>query len=354
MDVELVGPDGLQDALRDWERLHDADPDLTPFNSAAWGRTWLEHWDPDAEPWLMRVLLGDRVVGIAPFALQRRRGVRVLSMIGKEPGDYWDIIAAPPDRPAVVQAIAAELRRRSRAWDIAVVSCLPPGSNTVSGLSAGGVRLFRRPPIRSPAIRLPSSFEEYLRALPSRRRGNLRRHLNRLDRGEVSLREVVQPAQIPDLMSRWRELRSRQWRHTGRQLSPSHSEDRFHRFMVQAAVALLKPGYTSLWEVYAGERLAGIYLNFCDRRSFYWYLGGYEPDLAGLGVGKIVVAATIRASIEAKRERYDFTRGDDEYKYWYGAEDRLLDSVVLGHTGPNSQAVFMAARALARYRDRNL
>jgi CelD/BcsL family acetyltransferase involved in cellulose biosynthesis len=352
MDVEVVGLDGLEGALRDWERLQAADPTLTPFNSAAWATVWLAHWDPSAEPWIVRVRIGDRVVGIAPLALQHQRGVRVLSMVGKEPGDYWDIIAAPSDRPAVAQAVGAELRRRSRAWDIAVVSCLPADSDTVRGLTDGGLRLSRRPLVRSPAIRLPSSFEEYLHTLSGSRRSNLRRHLNRLDRGEVSVNEVRQAAQVPEVMSRWRELRIRQWRETGRHLNPSHTEERFDRFMVQAAVALLEPGLTSLWEVYAGDRLAGVYLNFCDRRAFYWYLGGYEPELGGLGVGKIVIAASIRASIAAGREWFDFTRGEDEYKYWYGAQDRLLESVLLGHDGARSRVALTAAQAVSRYRGR--
>ncbi len=352
MDVELVGPGDLDDALRDWERLQADDPALTPFNSAAWGRVWLEHWHPQASPWVMRVWLDGRVVGIAPLALRRERGVRLLSMIGKEPGDYWDLVAAPSDRPAVAQAVATELRRRSRAWDIAVINCLPVGSPTVAGLTGDGLRLARRDPIRSPAIPLPSTFEEYLAALSRSRRGNLRRHLNRLDRGELSLREVRQAEQIPDVMQRWHELRVRQWRDTGRRLNPSHAQERFHRFMARAAIALLEPGFTTLYEAWAGDRLAGVYLNFCDPRSFYWYLGGYEPDLGGLGVGKIVIAATIRASIAAGRQWYDFTRGEDEYKYWYGAQDRLLESVLLGHGRARSRATLAAARTVSRYRGR--
>ncbi|HZU60224.1 MAG TPA: GNAT family N-acetyltransferase [Solirubrobacteraceae bacterium] len=352
MDVELVGPEDLDEALGDWARLETTDPSLTPFNSSAWGRVWLEHWDVHAEPWILRVRRDDQVVGLAPLALQRRRGVRVLSMIGKEPGDYWDLIAPPSERAAVARAVGAELRRRSRAWDIAVISCLPAGSATLSGLTDGGLRLFRRPPVRSPAIQLPSSFEDYLRTLSGSRRGNLRRHLNRLDRGELSVREVSQPDQIPGVLSRWHELRIRQWRETGRELNPSHAEEHFLRFMVQAAIALLEPGFTSLSEVFAGERLAGVYLNFCDDRAFYWYLGGYEPDLGALGVGKIVIAATIRASIAAGRQWYDFTRGQDEYKYWYGARDRLLDSVVLAHDGARSRLALTAAQGVSRYRGR--
>lgn len=352
MHVELVAPENLGDALRDWEELQVAAPDLTPFNSAAWGRVWLEHWEAQVEPWVMRVRHQDRVAGIAPLALGRVRGIRVLSMIGKEPGDYWDIIAAPGDRAAVACAVGAELRRRTRAWDLGVVSCLAPDSGTLEGFAQAGVHIFRRPPVRSPGIRLPSSFEEYLKVLPRSRRGNLRRHLNRLDGGELMVREIREPDEVREAMRSWHELRIRQWRDTGRNLTPSHTEERFFQFMVQAAVALIEPGYTSLWEVSTEDRLAGMYLNFCDERSFYWYLGGYEPALGSLGIGKIVIGATIRASIEAGRQWFDFTRGEDAYKYWYGAQDRLLESVLLGHGGARSRLALTTARTVSGYRSR--
>jgi CelD/BcsL family acetyltransferase involved in cellulose biosynthesis len=352
MEVELVAAEDLADALHDWERLQASDPDLTPFNSAAWARAWLEHWDRQIQPWLMRVRRGDQVVGIVPLALRRVRGARILTMLGKEPGDYWDIIAAPADRPGVAQAAAAELGRRSRAWDVGVLSCLPVGSDTVAGLDRGGLSIFRRERVRSPAIRLPSSFDDYLRTLSSNRRGNLRRHLNRLDRGEVVVRQVQQREQVPEVMRSWRELRIRQWHDTGRHLNPTHAEERFYRFMVEVAIALLEGGFTALWQVFHRDRLAGVYLNFCDKRAFYWYLGGYEPELAALGVGKIVIAATLRASIEAGREWYDFARGEDSYKYWYGAEDRLLESVLLAHGGARSRVASAGAQALSRYRER--
>jgi CelD/BcsL family acetyltransferase involved in cellulose biosynthesis len=352
MDVELVAGPDLESTLRDWEALQASDPELTPFSSAAWARAWLEHWPGPLEPWVMRIRDGERVAGIAPLAVRRVRGLRVLSMIGKEPGDYWDVIAAPNDRVRVAEAVGAELGRRAGAWELGILSCLPVGSPTLEGFARAGLRIFRRPPIRSPAIPLPSSFEAYLGTLPRSRRANLRRHLKRLDQGEVVIQEVRQPGEIPDAMNRWRELRARQWQSTGKQINPSHLEDAFCAFMVDAATRLLESGQTCLWQVFHDSRLAGVYLNFCDHRAFYWYLGGYEPDLAGLGVGKIVIAANLRASIQSGREWYDFTRGEDEYKYWYGAQDRLLDSVIVGHPAARSRLALGAARAASRYRSR--
>ena len=149
-------------------------------------------------------------------------------------------------------------------------------------------------------------------------------------------------------MRTWRELRARQWRAMNKRLSPEHEEERFYVFMVEAARRLIDRNLAVLWEFSHKGRVAGIYLNFADASSFYWYLGGFEPQLSALGLGKIAIGATLRESIAAGRLRYDFTRGEDLYKYWYGAQDRLLASVVIGHGRARSRLALGAARVLSR------
>jgi CelD/BcsL family acetyltransferase involved in cellulose biosynthesis len=124
--------------------------------------------------------------------------------------------------------------------------------------------------------------------------------------------------------------------------------------MSDAVSRLLDDKLAVVWEFTVKERTIGVYVNFADQRSFYWYLGGFDPDpaFARLGIGKIAVGAAIRSSIEAGRRVFDFTRGEDAYKYWYGATDRHLASVVIGHPGFRSRVAMGAAELLSAYRAR--
>lgn len=354
MDVEVVHSGGADSVWDDWERLFRVDVLATPFNSPGWGRAWLEHWDPKAQPWLMRVRDGDRVAGIAPLALRRDLPARVLTMIGKDPGDYWDVIAAPEDRERVAMSVGAALAQRSGRWDAGILNCLPPGSITLDRFESAGLRVVRRAPVVSPRIELPETFDEYLSTLPSSHRQNLRRHLRRLDKGEVTLREITDRAEVGEVMQRWRTLRSLQWKVRGREITASHEKEHFHRFMLDAVARLLDSHLAVLWEFTWKERIIGVYVNFADERSFYWYLGGFDPDpsCARLGLGKIAVGAGIRASIAAGRRVFDFTRGEDAYKYWYGATDRHLASVLIGHSGVRSRVAMTAAKTFSDYRAR--
>jgi CelD/BcsL family acetyltransferase involved in cellulose biosynthesis len=92
---------------------------------------------------------------------------------------------------------------------------------------------------------------------------------------------------------------------------------------------LVPAGLALVWEFVRDGEVVGSFINFCDARAFYQYLGGFEPELGQLAIGKVATAEGIRSSIAAGRSYYDFTRGSEPYKYWYGAVDRLSPTVVL-------------------------
>jgi CelD/BcsL family acetyltransferase involved in cellulose biosynthesis len=353
VQVDVVGADGFADVRADWGRLARLDPRATPFLSAEWAAAWLADWEPRGDVWIMRVADAGEVRGLVPLVVHRRSGARVLGMLGKEPGDYWDVVASEADRPAVATAAALELGRRRSGWDLGILNCLEPDSPTPGALAAGGLRLLHRRAVPSPRIALPASFDAYLASLPAKHRSNLRKHLRKLDGGEVRRRIVTAPDDIRSTMAGWRELRRRRWNAATRDINPEHEQDSFNRFMTEVACTMVPAGTATLWEFQHEDAVAGVYLNFQDERAFYWYLGGFDPDLARLGVGKIAIAAGIRESIDAGRATFDFTRGPDRYKYWYGAVDEPLQSLVVGHDGLRSRAAVAGARVLLARRERN-
>jgi CelD/BcsL family acetyltransferase involved in cellulose biosynthesis len=345
MRTELVSGGDVEAVLDEWAVVHAADPHATPFVSPGWARAWMRHWAPRARPWVLLVRDGSRLAGVAPLSLQRIGPLRLLGMLGKEPGDYWDVVAAPADRAAVSAAVAEELVRRRREWDAGILSCLVPDSATAGAFSSAGLHIMHRPGVACPAIALPATWDGYLAMLPRGRRGNLRRHLRRLDEGEVELREVRESAELPGALARWQDLRESQWDERGRSLNPTHRTNRFREFLLDVVQALVPVGQALVWEFRVDGHTAGMYVNFVDARSYYWYLGGFDPAHSALGIGKIAIAAGIRQSIQCGRVRYDFTRGPEPYKYWYGATDRAAPSIVVGSSRARSRAVLIGARA---------
>lgn len=338
---------GFPDIRPAWEQLFDDDPRATPFSSPAWSEAWLAHWSPGVDLRLMAVRDGGKLVGLAPMVLRRRGPLRVLRTMGEDPSDYWDVLAVQEKGQDVADAVASALRE-SADWDVAFLSHLPPDSWLPAALSDAGLNMRQWVLEPYPAIALPSTFEEYLASLPQTRRTNIRRRLRHLDDGEVQLRAIEAPADIPEAVGRWQELRVRQWRLRGRRLDAEHAGSRFRRFLTQALTEMATRGHVAFWEFRQGDQLVGSFISFVDERRFYQYLGGYDPAFGRLGIGKIAIAHGIRSSIESGRRCYDFLRGAEDYKYWYGAADQHCGAVIVSRPGLRSSA----AEGLFRLRQR--
>jgi CelD/BcsL family acetyltransferase involved in cellulose biosynthesis len=336
------GPfDGIAAA---WERLHAQSPLATPFMSAGWARAWWAAWEDAAEPFTVVVRDGDEVVGLAPLVRRRRGPLRVLEPVGMDPGDYWDALSAAGREREVADAVAAALREQRGAWDAWILRCAPPASPVPGALDA--LPALRRPPIPAPHIALPEDFDAYLKGLSSSHRQNLRKHLRRLDDGEVELDEITDPARLPEVVERWQGFRRAQWEAQGKDINPEHVSPRFAAFMLACLRELLPAGAALVWEFRVDERVVGTYVNFADADAFYWYLGGFDPAVVKLGLGKIAIGHGIRTSIAAGRARYDFGRGAEPYKYWYGAVDRPLVARVVGNGSARSRLALAGARAV--------
>lgn len=332
------------DLTADWERLHASSPDATPFTSAGWARAWWAAWEPDAEPFTIVARDDHEVVGIAALVRRRKGPLRILEPVGMDPGDYWDVLAAPGRREEVAGAVAGALREHRRHWDAWILRCTPPASPLPAALD--GLPALRRAPIPAPAIALPDDFEAYLASMSSSHRSNLRKHLRRLDSGDVVLEEITDPARIGPAVERWQGFREAQWAAQGKDINPVHLSPRFAAFMAAVLGELLPSGRALLWEFSVAGRVVGTYVNFADDDAFYWYLGGFDPSVVKLGLGKIAIGHGIRTSIAAGRGRYDFGRGAEPYKYWYDAVDRPLEARVVGSGTLRSRVALAGARGV--------
>ena len=339
MEAEFELHRGPVDELQaGWEALFAADPQVTPYASWGWSRAWWRHFAEDAQPWVLTAHSDGELVGLVPLVIHRRGPFRIVRALGRDPGDYWDMLALPGAHAAVATAAARELVRRRRQWDLVDVGRIPPESPLTDALTGPGLtsqRLVRTP---CPTIDLAPSFDEYLAGLPTARRTNFRRRLRHLDEGELELTEVDAVEEIPAAVDRWQAMRVRQWREMGKQLAPMHASRRMRDFMVDLLEWLVPAGLALIWEFHREGELVGSFVNFVDEGAFYQYLGGFEPRLARLGIGKIATCHGIRTSIEAGRRRYDFMVGEEEYKYQYGAVARYATSVIVSGAGPRSRA----------------
>ncbi len=350
MHVTLVSGEiaGLES---EWDALFARDPTATPFSSFQWASAWCEHWGEGALPWVLAAREGQRLVGLMPLALYRRRRLRTLRGLGVGVGNYWDIIAAPPDRDAVAAALAGALQERRSEWDALILDKLPEESGTDAALHAAGLRIGWGARAPSPRIELPATFEEYLGRLSGNRRQKIRRNLRTLDRGELTVGVISDPALLGAAIDRWQTLRIAWWAQRKRSLQSEHASERFLAFTQEAIAALVARQLAVVWEVRSGAEIVGVAVNFLDADTFYYWLWGFDQRIAKLHPGHVLLAYGVRWSIETGRRHFDLMIGDEPYKYEYAPSARAVRSLEVGNRTLGSRAVLGLSRLRHAVRD---
>ena len=84
-----------------------------------------------------------------------------------------------------------------------------------------------------------------------------------------------------------------------------------------------------LGQVLVGDRLIFAGAGFDDGTTCYFYNAGMDPDARDLSPGVTGTAAYIRDRLLAGRRRFDFLRGNEPYKYEWGAIDQPVHRIVV-------------------------
>ena len=74
---------------------------------------------------------------------------------------------------------------------------------------------------------------------------------------------------------------------------------------------------------------------FAEHGTCYFYNAGMDPAARDLSPGIVGTAAYLRDRIDRGDRRFDFLRGDEAYKYGWGARDTRLVRLLVMRSGPD-------------------
>jgi CelD/BcsL family acetyltransferase involved in cellulose biosynthesis len=355
-----------------WDRLATRNPWATPFSTWAFHRAW---WDaygtnahdqtvvvvdpadgPDAEPVAIVPLMHRHEVETTD-ALTRttmRHGAD-LELTHVEPtakavffgasyhADYATILAAPADLPAVATAVVDHLAEEAppddahpMAWDVIDLRRLRCGDPAADALAAAfgarevgeGWRLNVEREDVCPVTTVPAgaTFEDFLGTLGKKERHEIRRKLRRAEAaGDVELQDSID--QLGDLES-FIDLHQKRWGDRG--LFPptaggEQSRVFFRRLFELAAV----DGPVRLTFLVVGGRRIAAGITLGARDGQLYYNAGVDPDARDLSPGIVMTAKFVERAIAEGCRRFDFLRGNEPYKYEWGAVDEPIQRILV-------------------------
>jgi CelD/BcsL family acetyltransferase involved in cellulose biosynthesis len=314
-----------------WDALLPESATDAPFLHFDYLRDWWQtlgggEW-PQAELAVVTAHEADRLVGVAPlFEAVNRDGQPALLLLGSiEISDYLDLLVHPADLSCFVNGLLDFLAStHPESWRALDWYNLPEASPTLPALeadaSARGWTFTRETYQPAPYIPLPADFDTYLASIDKKQRHEVRRKMRRATEHEVPVRWYI----VEDESTLDSEMDGFFTLMTQDPAKQTFLTDAMRRQMLATARTALRGGW--LWLAFlevGGKKAAGAF-NFDYDNRLWGYNSGVDRDFNELSPGWVLLAHSLQWACEHGRSEFDFMRGNEEYKYRFGAKDRLV------------------------------
>jgi len=310
-----------------WQVLFDRVSDASPFQSWEWlSSCWREA--PRGRLWILCARDRGLLVGILPLVVSRYRGlpIRRVSFLGAPLSDYHDALALREHRDACRDAFAAHLLRHADAWDLVDLTDVPKESS-LARLGAAKHRLEVAHHRVCPYVPLPDSWDAYRATLGKRLRATLGRKRRKLERELDARFDLAGEAELAPTLEALFELHDRRWQQRG--LSGAFSDEAVRRIHRRAAPLFLRRGWLRLHRLTVAGETRAVYYCFQRAGRVYYYLSGFDLALERYSAGTVLLGQVVASAIAEGARELDFLRGDENYKYEWGAIDRTTVRIVV-------------------------
>ena len=319
--THIVGTAAFDQLSAEWDSLATIGITDTPFQKLSYQKIWYEHLG-EGDLHTLAVRDGETLIGIGCFNL---RGDLLTFNASKEETDYLDVICSAENAPVVWREILTCLCTGAGIeWstlDLYNIPAESPSMTIVPELAAEcGLSFAQERAEVCPIITLPETYDDYLAGIDKKQRHELKRKGRRANGAGAEVRIVNADDDLSAEVDAFLTLlqsstqEKRDWLNDARTAA-------FHAL----SKAALDDGTLQLMFIEVDGEKAATLFNFDYKGRTWVYNSGLNPDLFGrLSLGVTLSAKAIEKAIELGHSEFDFLRGDEQYKYRFGAVDREI------------------------------
>jgi CelD/BcsL family acetyltransferase involved in cellulose biosynthesis len=176
-----------------------------------------------------------------------------------------------------------------------------------------------------PYIPVPGDWETYLASIDKKQRHEIRRKMRRAEtefeptRWYIVQDEASIVRGIEDFMSMMAQDPAKNRFLTGAMRTQFR----------QSALAAFRAGWLQLSFLEIGGEKAAGYLNFDYKNNLWIYNSALNYTYREYSPGWVLLGYLLQWANENKRQHFDFMRGDEDYKYRFGAVDRRVERAII-------------------------
>jgi CelD/BcsL family acetyltransferase involved in cellulose biosynthesis len=329
--------DTLRTFTQQWRSLNAA----SPMSSPDWLIPWWGHFGspetasdalriPGAELFCILIVEDENTpIALAPWYITANSiGIRTIRHLGDGHvcSDHLSILTAPDRADVACRGVAdflmTDLRQEWDSIDLEAIDSDDVVMTRFAQLMGDGhgclVRSRAMPGTWS--FELPPSWDELVDGHSKNRRKRLRRKTkNYFDTGRAVYRIATEPEQISEFADQLFRLHRLRWPASTESGAFGSAEvESFHR---DAFTGLLAAETLQLALVELDGQIIAAEYYFKNATTRFGYQGGIDPAAYDVSPGEIAVAMSVRHAIQAGAKRFDFLRGDEDYKSTWGADN---------------------------------
>ena len=216
------------------------------------------------------------------------------------------------------------------AWDALDFHCLPqwsPSQVALADILADLLPLRIAQEEVCPILRLDGSFDTFLRSLPKKERHEIKRKARNFERDAPTgnLRVLTERDDVLAAMPDFLRLHRLSAPDKERFWTPE-----VERFFLQSTAAMADRGWLRLYMLDVADAPVAAMYTLCVDGRLLVYNSGFDPAFARISVGMVLTAMVVEDAATNELAICDLLRGNESYKYRFGAVDTPIWRVIAG------------------------
>ena len=308
-----------------WDNINQ-----NPLQSFDWHFAWWKHFGDGCQLQIYCLESNGEVVGIAPFFKDRWLSQSRLRFIGSGSActDYADVIVDPSIRKIFINEIANHSQQLAGVDLLeleGVDDCGPAEELTATYSDKAWV--YQKTIDACWYLALPDTWDKFCKAAKSSLRRKIRKAEKRISKGEVVIRSTEDDLDFETAFGILVELHQLRFRSKG---EPGVFADPvFYSFLKTSAKKLCGQQKAEIFVAYADSKPIGCHFYLFADSGPQFYQGGVLTTRMDLEPGHLMFTYAVKKAIERGCREFDFLRGNESYKPFWGAVARELYMVRL-------------------------
>jgi CelD/BcsL family acetyltransferase involved in cellulose biosynthesis len=293
----------------------------------------------------------ERLFGMVPLAVFKNESLgfsfRILRFIGTGVADHLDFCVAPEVRREALAAIFDYIMTVLK-WDAMDLVDMPENSQNVplirELLEKHRVFSAVEPAMVCPFLRLNGQRWEsfYAERRSKSTRQDLRRRLRRLgELGRLEFRRYEDPESVERIFPQLVALYEKRWK--GKNLSLSFAGKQERLFYQKMSAGLSRHGQLHLLTLELDGQVIAFTLSAMKGTQFTWLITAHDPAFDSYFPGELILIQLLEEVFHyGSFEEFDFTRGEEPYKYKWTDEHRYNLRILVSNRGLIGKITFLA------------